>query len=224
MSKIPKLSDNKVVLMLSCAFNPPTLTGYGTKRVIGEDRISQYEEGFKTFFKDLDLFNSMDIVITDNTIDNIDQIDKRIIENIPLKSFYLLTRDNTLGRFNNGVGLIHTWLYSESLISNYAWFIHHEPRQKTRNMDFIKSFINHPRNLFTINKEHGKHFNTGLFCIESPTLIDYCKSSNLEEMIKNSISIEDHLFDYFNTKHISYDLRNEMGLTWYPFNSEPVEW
>ena len=73
----------KMLLVLSCAFNPPALTGYGSGRCSGEERIRQYIVGFETFFNGHERFKEFDIVLTDNTILGIDEIDTRILSKIP---------------------------------------------------------------------------------------------------------------------------------------------
>ena len=213
-----------VLLALSCAFNPPPLTGYGFGRYTGEERTEQYSQGFKTFFSQPHLFKNCDVVITDNTISGIQDIDKRIVETIPENSTIVSIGNNEIGRLNNGAGLIFSWLCIANKIKDYEWVIHHEPRQKTRHHNFVSSFFSNPRNLFTVNKDHGKHFNTGLFCIRSENLLEYCVSVDLIDMVRKSISIEDHIFDFFNKNKIQFELAEEMGLTWYPYGGNPVEY
>lgn len=218
------MESSRILISLSCAFNPPPLTGYGVGRFTGEDRINQYIDGFDTFLKGHDRFSGIDFIISDNTSLDVSEIDQRIISRFPAGSRLFLSRNNQVGGLNNGAGLIFTWRCLEDEFRRHDWVIHHEPRQKTRNFDFIDSFLSNPRNLFTINKEHGRHFNTGLFCISSTSLIDYCKSIDLIEMVKNSISIEDHIFQFFHREKIPFDVREEMGLTWYPFGENPRDY
>ena len=215
-----KMHQNlKMLLVLSCAFNPPPLTGYGSGRFSGEERIRQYVVGFETFFNGHERFKEFDIILTDNTILGIDEIDTRILSKIPKNTKIFLTRNNQIGSLNNGAGLIFTLNCLCEKIKEYDWVVYHEPRQKTRHFNFIDSFLLNPRNLFSINKENGKHFNTGLFCISSKNLISYCSSADIVEMTMKSISIEDHMFLFFNKEKIPFDTEKEMGITWYPFGS-----
>lgn len=218
------MENRKILIILSCAFVPPPLTGYGTRRFTGEERINQYLVGLQTFLNNHSRFEDIDIILTDNTVSSISEIDSRIIQSIPVKSKIFLTRNNQVGGLNNGAGQIFTWLCLSEKIKDYDWIIHHEPRQRTRNFDFIDSFLNNPRNLFTINKEHGRHFNTGLFCINSKVLNDYCASSDVIEMVRKSVSIEDHMLDFFEREKIPFDTREELGLIWYPFGEDPKEY
>ena len=217
-------SSTRVLLILSCAFNPPPLTGYGSKRFLGDERVQQYVNGFQTFFSDNNLASNFDVLITDNTVASVDEIDRRIVSSFPPNSKAIFIGNNEIGKLNNGAGLIFTWTKLSDIIKDYDWVVHHEPRQKMRHMNFIKSFLSNPRNLMTINKDHGKHFNTGLFCIRSSILLDYCQSTDLVQMVQRSISIEDHLYDYFINQKINFDVEKEMGLTWYPYGENPKDY
>jgi hypothetical protein len=218
------MEKSRCLIILSCAFNPPPRTGYGSGRFTGEDRVNQYMAGLDTFLSGHDRFKNVDIIISDNTSSSFSEIDQRIVDRFPSNSRVFLTKNNQFGGLNIGAGLIFTWLCLENEIKEYDWIIHHEPRQKTRNFNFIDSFLSNPRNLFTINREHGRHFNTGLFCISSKDLLSYCRSINLIEMVKNSISIEDQIFNFFQKEKIQFDTRDEMGLTWYPHGENPRDY
>jgi len=215
--------NSKMLLILSCAFNPPPLKGYGTGRLSGEERIRQYITGFETFFDGHERFKEFDIILTDNTILEIDEIDTRILSKIPKDTKIFLTRNNQLGSLNNGSGLIFTLNCLCEKIKEYDWVIYHEPRQKTRHFNFIDSFLLNPRNLFTTSKENCNQFNTGLFCIRSENLTSYCLSTDVVEMTMKSISIEDHMFLFFDKEKIPFDTEKEMGITWYPFGLPSID-
>ena len=180
------------------------------------ERIQQYVNGLLAFFKYKDLLDKydIDVYITDNTIDNINNIPIQILNVLPKNVKFSVFNNNIYGCYNKGAGLIQTWLYNKELISQYDWFIHFEPRQLLKSFYFIENFLKNPRNLFTINV-NVKHFNTGLFCLESKHLMNYCNHINLIHMINNYISIEDDLYNYINNNDIKYDILDKMDLIWF---------
>lgn len=189
------------------------------------ERIQQYVNGLSAFFnykKILDKYD-IDIYITDNTIDNINDIPIQILNVLPKNVKFSVFNNNIYGCYNKGAGLIQTWLYNKELISQYDWFIHFEPRQLLKSFNFIENFLKNPRNLFTINV-NIKHFNTGLFCLESKHLIDYISNTDLRHMINNSISIECDLYNNINNKGINYDVLDKMDLIWFATKDLKYEW
>lgn len=214
----------KILLELSCAFRPSNLTGNGTPRILGEKRTQQYIDGFDSFFKNFSYLNSVDIVLTDNTVDCLDQIDKRIVSYFPEKLILKIKNDNNIAEKNNGAGCIVSWLRAKETIANYDWIIHHEPRLTMRHMQFVNSAIENPRNLFTLNKNPNapKHFNTGLFCIDSKLLLNYCETANIESMCSSNISVEYEIFNFINNSKVSYDTFSEMGVIWHSYENKQI--
>ena len=189
------------------------------------ERIQQYINGLSAFFKYKEILDKydIDINITDNTIDNINDIPTQILNILPNNVKFSIFNNNIYGCYNKGAGLIQTWLYNKELISNYDWFIHFEPRQFLKSFFFIDNFLKNPRNLFTINI-NANHFNTGIFCLESKYITNYISNINLKEFIENSICIEDHLYNYINNNGIKYDVLDKMDLIWFATNDLKYEW
>jgi len=212
----------KILCVLPICLKPTNLKSQEDTKT----RTEQYRNGLNKFFEfNINTFNkyNIDIVIFDNTINNIIDISDNIIDIIPKNVKILFNIVNNYGCHNKGAGLIETWLYNKELISQYDWFIHFEPRQLLKSNQFIESFLEKPRNLFTINI-NVKHFNTGLFCIQTKTLINYINNVNLNNMSSNSISIENDLYLYFINNNISFDTLNKMDLIWFPMNHIPLHY
>lgn len=203
----------KILICLNiCIFS----TNPKSNNIINE-RIQQYINGLSAFFKYKEILDKydIDIYITDNTIDNINDIPIQIRNILPKKVKFSVFKNNIYGCYNKGAGLIQTWLYNKELINQYDWFIHFEPRQLLKSFNFIENFLKNPRNLFTINI-NVKHFNTGLFCLESKYLINYISNIDLKYMVNKCISIEWDLYNYINDNDdIKYDILDKMDITWF---------
>lgn len=190
------------------------------------ERTTQFVNGLNKFFEYLPILNeyNVDIFITDNTIPNNSNLPNEILNIIPSNVKIITCLNNNYGCYNKGAGDIEQWLYNKELISQYDWFIHFEPRQLLKSFYFIENFLKNPRNLFTINV-NVKHFNTGLFCLESKYLMNYCNHINLIHMINNYIGIEDDLYNYINNNDIKYDILDKMDLIWFDTVTKlPYEW
>jgi len=203
---------NKLIF-LNTAFNVSNIKSIPTSK--GEERVSQYVDGIKKFFELDNKLSECKIIISDNTISDINQIDKRILEIIPEELVeYNLKNDNFYGSKNKGAGVVSSWIRSLDKIEKNKYFLHFEPRLFLNNFEFIEDFMKSPRNLFTIGSNE-KHFNTGLFGVESSHMINFCKSIDLDTMIKSNISLEDIFFQYFKKKNIKFDTKKKMGVTWH---------
>ena len=182
-------------------------------------RIKQYIDGIQKVRK---LNYGIEIYISDNSnylnkeselLNIINENNIKIIMNAP----------NNFGHINKGSGLIENWIHNNDIIKKYDYIIHFEPRQLLKSNQFIYNFLKNPRNLFTIN-ENVKHFNTGLFCIQSGELIKYINNSNLDNMVSRRISIEYDLYRYFINNNISFDILEKMDLIWFPINHVPLHY
>lgn len=181
------------------------------------NRIQQYVNGINKFFEKNELYlnNNIDIVLIDNNIKNYEDIPLIIRETIPDNVKVITSLNNSNGAHNKGAGLIDNWKSCYNIIEKYKWLIHFEPRQLLFNHDFIINFIENPRNLFNINKPHNNHFNTGLFCIKTEHLLHYIDNIDINTMIKNKISIEYSLYDYFKYNNIEYNHLDSLNLQWH---------
>ena len=148
---------------------------------------------------------------------------KIILDVIPQNVKIITCLNNNFGSINKGAGDIEQWAYNEDFIKQFDWFIHFEPRQILLSFQFIESFLNNPRNLFTINS-NIKHFNTGMFCIKSKLLLEYIHSVDLQQMTSQFISIEDNIYNFFITNNIEYDALEKMDVIYFPTNLPPEIW
>jgi len=207
-----------MIIFLNTAFNVSDINSIPTSK--GEVRVKQYVDGLNKFFELKDKISDFKIILSDNTVSDISQIDKRIVETIPEDVVkYNLKKDNNYGSKNKGAGIVSSWLRSVEDIKDDEYFLHFEPRLFLRNFDFIEDFIDNPRNLFTLNP-NKTHFNTGLFGVSSKDIISFCNSINLDVMVENSISIEDVIYQYFKQKNIKFDTKKEMGVIWHDSYSD----
>lgn len=180
-----------------------------------EERTQQYVNGISRFFSIFkykeNTHHDIHILITDNTIR--ETLPVEITRIIPEDCIHSLCYNNKYGRYNKGGGLIEQWKFNESIIENYDWYIHFEPRQQLLSNVFIDEFLKQIQNQFTINK-NVHHFNTGLFCIESKILIKYINSVNIDLFIKHNTCIEDSLYVFFKKHNICYRESEKMDLIW----------
>ena len=113
-------------------------------------------------------------------------------------------------------------MYNKELIKKYDYVIHFEPRQLLKSNQFIESFLENPRNLFTVGIK-DQAFNTGLFCIKTSHLLYYIQMTNLFQMINEYISIEYDLYKYFIKFNIKYDTLEKMDLLWFESKTNIIE-
>jgi len=204
--------NNNIICILSVCLYP---TNIGS--VVFAKRLDQYVDGIKTFFEynNILIENKVDVVIIDNSIINDELcIPDEIIDKIPGNVKIITHPNNNYGKYNKGAGLIENWLYCNNILQNYKWLIHFEPRQILKSFNFINSFLENKKNLFTLGNEKN-HFNTGLFCIEINVLLEYIKKNNVINMINHYISIEYDIYDFFINNNITYELKDKMDLIWY---------
>jgi len=207
-------------IMPICCF-PTNKDTYDTK-----DRINHYISGLNKFFEynDILLENQVDIYIFDNTIGKNDRLPQELLDIIPPNVKILNDHANNYGGINKGAGLIEAWIYLKDIIQQYDYLIHFEPRQLLLQFDFIDSFLQNKSNVFTYGSDK-KHFNTGLFCIESNVLMRFVDSVNLNTMLEQQICIEYMLFDFLTINHIPYTIQDKMNLLWFGFGLHtPYSW
>ena len=164
----------------------------------GRERIDQYINGIKKLFE-FNFNDKCDILICDNTVD---ELDKKIIRELPNKVKYSTSKNN-LGSRSKSLGLYWQWKSCEDVIKKYKWFIHFEPRQILKNHMFFESFFKNKRNLFN---ERTNHFWTGLFCINTEIMLNYLNSGEPPH------SIEYHIFDFM--QNYKYNCEN-INILWH---------
>tara|TARA_B100001175_G_scaffold316780_1_gene331601 strand:- start:199 stop:867 length:669 start_codon:yes stop_codon:yes gene_type:complete len=185
-----------------------------------EERITQYIKGINKFIELNKKFideKIIDVYLADNTIENKSKMPLELLNIIPDNIKIITSLNNNYGCYNKGAGVIEQWIYYDNLIKEYDYLIHFEPRQLLINNNFINNFINNPRNLFTYNcnKQVREHFNTGLFTCKSNELIHFIEENKPEYLVKENLSIEYVLYDFFKKYNFTYDTLDKMNLIWY---------
>jgi len=205
-------SKKQIFFELRCAFSTKE---FNHKAFIseGENRVLQFTEGFKSFFKlfDKSVDSYEDVYIVDNTIKDKNEIDKRILDVIPDGVNFIFANVNNHGKNNKGAGDIEGWNYNKELISKYKYIFHHEPRQILLNFNLYESFLEHRTNVFC-NNNH-EQFWTGTWGMETKLLMEYLNFRSAESLSKGSICIENDLYDFFKNK--KYKTVEKVGVLWH---------
>lgn len=198
--------------MKICIFMPTTIIIEHTSTLFkkgqleyGNKRIKQYQKGINKLLE-LNKNNNIDMILADNGSKFDFKLDERII--------VIKNNPNNYGKINKGAGLIEIWHNNIEILKQYDYIIHFEPRQLLINNDFIDDFIKNPRNLFTIGKEQN-HFNTGLFCIKSSTLLQYIQYNSPQLLVSKKLGMEYSLYHFFLRNKIHFDTQKKMNLIWY---------
>jgi len=187
----------------------------------GEERFKQIEDGTISFMEQINKIQDLtdiNIYFSDNTIDSdinmTDRLRSIIIDN-QIKPMYRINND--YGRRNKGAGLIEMWRSNIDVISKYEWLLYFEPRTILKDHEFLKKCLNSPGNHFKIISEGSEpHFYTGLFMIKTELLIEFSKSTDLEQMVNRSISIELALKNFMDNNNYEYtEYKNKLNLIWH---------
>jgi hypothetical protein len=109
------------------------------------------------------------------------------------------------------------WRSNIDVISKYEWLLYFEPRTILKDHEFLKKCLNSPGNHFKIISEGSEpHFYTGLFMIKTELLIEFSKSTDLEQMVNSSISIELALKNFMDNNNYEYsEYKNKLNLIWH---------
>lgn len=204
----------KILLLLNMCLKPTNVGSLCDETI----RNKQYIDGINSVFKYKDILDKygVDICLSDNTINDVSNISHEIMTIIPNDVKIITYEKNTYGSINKGAGLLEAWGFCIDIIKQYDWVIHFETRQKIENFDFIKNFLDSNRNLFTEGDPiHSKHFNTGLFCIDSSVLLKYINQTPPASLIYPPVSIEYDIFNFIKRNDIHYDTMDKMGLLWH---------
>ena len=168
----------------------------------GNKRTQQYIDGLKEFFKYEKYYDSCDIVFVDNTFESSDDIPTQIRECLSDDTFLYVKDKNDYGKFNKGAGDIEMWKEYSEILETYDYFFHYEPRLILKDFSFIKSFLDHPRNCFTIGG--NEQVRTGYFGTCVKDFYEFYSQVNLKDMVNNFISIEDIMFQFFNQRDAEF--------------------
>jgi len=205
---------SKIIFFLSTAFNVEDVKGINVEH--GEKRTNQYIEGIKKFFDfDYSKYNhEIRFVISDNTINDLNSIDKRITEVIPDNVGFDIKDDNKYGSHNKGSGILTSWDRSSDEIIKYDYILHFEPRLLINSHKFIEDFLNNPRTIFTLGTNKA-HFNTGLFSFNTKEFIKFINSTSPRQLAQHKISIEYTLYNFVINNKISFYELDKMNVRWF---------
>ena len=182
---------------------------------IGKKRIEQYQKGIDKLIELNSKYN-FDIYLADNGLDFGDKI------TINNKIKIISDNPNNYGKYNKGAGLIEVWINNEEILSKYDYIIHFEPRQLLIDNYFINNFMENPRSLFTMNIPGA--YNTGLFACKPLELFNFIKYKS-PILIKNNLSIEYVMYQFFTQNKIPFDILDKMSLIWYDsYGKGEYEW
>jgi mannose-1-phosphate guanylyltransferase len=182
-------------------------------------RYKQYFEGIQKIYQ-FNIDKKFDIYIADNS----DFFDKEteLKEYISKTSIVIIKNiPNNYGCKNKGSGLIENWIHNKDVLSGYDWIIHFEPRQLLISNQFIDSFLENPRNLFTMGTDM-RQYNTGLFCIKCKVLLDFINEYTPEKLVNNNLNIEAAIYNFIINNNIDYKTIDKMNLIWFPTNHSPI--
>ena len=208
-----------IIVELRTSLFPPIGSTVPVNR--GEERFKQIESGTLRFTEQINRIVNLpeiDIYFSDNTIDSDASMSEKlrsIIEDNGIKPMYNIRND--YGRRNKGAGLIEMWTSNMDTIAKYKWLLYFEPRTMLNGNEFIKNCLSSPGNHFKVLEDGVEpHFYTGLFMIKTELLIEFCKNSDLEHMVNNSISIEFYLKNFMDNNNYEYsEYKNKLNLTWH---------
>lgn len=210
----------EIFIELRSALYPPENISISVNR--GEERVDQIYSGIKSFvehFKTIPQKDQCDVFFVDNTLDDLSKLPEKIgrvlFEN---KIKVLLCNQNYYGSKNKGAGDIDIWKKNFKIISDYKWFLHFEPRTILNSPDFIRECLDYPCNTFKVlsGNKSNDHFYTGLFMINTNDLGMYINSIDLDEMVKESISIEYSLMDFIVSVSNQFkDYKKKLSVKWH---------
>ena len=191
---------NKILIELRSAINVSSNTFL--QLCHGDKRIQQYIDGLNGFFKYENYFNKCDIVFVDNTLDSNDDIPIQIRECLSDDTFLYVKNKNSYGKFNKGAGIVEMWKDYSDILTTYDYIFYYEPRLILEDFSFIKSFLDNPRNCFTLCGD--EQVRTGYFGACVKDLYEFYSQINLDYMVQNFISLEDIMFHFFKQKNTEF--------------------
>ena len=210
---------NSILIELRACINVSDYI-YGKDSI--ENRIKDYVAGLNSFFEKLDKTKNLDFIFVENTCENEKDIPKEIYDIIPEGTFLFVKRKNNYGKFNKGAGVIEMWKEYLDKISKYDYFFYYEPRMILDDASFLQSFLDNPRNYFSI--EDNTQFpavKTGYFGVKVKDFVEYCDSINLEKFVQDGINIENSMRSFFENKNTHFEKDNKYCIRrWYGSSGE----
>ena len=170
----------------------------------GFKRLKQYSFGLERL-EQLDVFKDFsNVIFTDNTVPSKILIPRSIKKPLPLNTIYILRRENKIGKFNKGAGLIENLQHCIQYIEQFEYLVYFEPRLYAENNYFFKDFLSKPRNLFY--KTQQNDYKSGYFGVSTTDFINFLKKIKTEEIVEKNISVESLLFKEFEQLKPDYIL------------------
>lgn len=188
----------KKLLYLSCSIN---IARNDKSSSSGERRVQQYIDGIQAFFhhfKD----RSWDVILLDNT----GFIPEKIVSIIPDYVKIICIKQDPMK--NIGMGVIAQWAHISSIIAQYDYFVHYEPRQIMKSAHFF-DVCDCSRT--TAKIVDGYMIWTGLFGTKTDVLLNYINHSIIH--ITND-SIEADIFKHLVAVDNILDCPN-LDLIWH---------
>jgi len=210
-----------VAILLSTAFITTM-----DRTINAEKRIEQYIIGLNQIIDEYGKKN-LDIYLADNTIENKNSLDARLLKCISCLDAknIIFFDENQYGGVNKGCGVIAQWKkILPTIMQKNKYLIHFEPRQRLVNFGFIDQCLESKKNIFRkdvalvkkfkiFNSEYI-HFQTGLFGVEAEKLFEFTESVNTKKMYKNKKSIEKLIYNFLIHNEYEYDSVSKLGLLW----------
>lgn len=168
----------------------------------GNQRTQQYIDGLKSFKQYSNQFEHCDVVLVDNTLESEDQVPQEIKDALPEEAFLYVKHQNNYGRYNKGAGDIEMWKDYSDILTTYDYFFHHEPRMLLQDFSFMESFLHNPRNYFSLALQD--QVKTGYFGVNVKDFYEFYSPIDLDEMVRNFISIENIMFSFFKEKNAEF--------------------
>ena len=167
-----------------------------------DTRKEQYLIGSHSFQKFLPDIEKYEVIIIDNTVRSVEDIPNEFI--VLWKNAQIVcTRTNRFGKFNKGAGDVETLRYAFKNKIITTDFLFYELRLKTIDPGFIRNFLNYPRNLVTL-EEDNLSVRSGYVGFEYSTAQRFYGSTSLIRMTVKKVSIENLLFQYWESNSLEY--------------------
>lgn len=152
------------------------------------NRVNQYIQGLGSIFKHNDFFidNNFDIILVDNTVDDIDDIEKatnvKIKDIIPKNVNVITKKQNNYGKINKGAGCFEHWsLVPIELYKKYDYIIVFEARQTLKSKNFFDAFIENPTTIFSWSRK-CETAKTGNFVKNDPSMVIENYGLNIQDI------------------------------------------
>ena len=166
------------------------------------ERVKQYSDGLRTFFRLVDCEQFNEILFVDNTLNTIESIPENILAALPSSVKLILTKTNRFGRWNKGAGDVETYkyLFSRNLIKT-EYIFHFEPRLILKNSKLIDDFLLNPRSIFSLSSD-AMGVQTGYLMVESRLFKKFSTTRRALSLTILKKSIENALLNFIQKKNV----------------------